>query len=87
LECHRSHGYKSGDIRGGLSLQVSLNWADEKTAANFRLLITVATSSIIVVGLAIILLIEQVIVIRLNRLTDFFASFPEENGKLESHHR
>ncbi len=78
LDCHSQQGYQVGDIRGGLSLSMPMVWADKKAAANRRMLLFVATVTILLVVVAIFLLIDQLVVRRLNRLARFFAAFPKQ---------
>lgn len=84
LECHGQHGYKVGDIRGGLSLTVSMAWADKSITDNNRLLFAIAVATILVVGLVIYGLMDGMVVRRLTIMTRAMARFPEEDGGLAS---
>jgi signal transduction histidine kinase len=78
LECHGQHGYTVGDIRGGLSLTVPMEWADNSISANNRLLFAIAVATILIVGLVVYWLMDFMVVKRLRVLTGAMAAFPEE---------
>jgi len=79
LECHARHGYKVGDIRGGLSLLVPMAWAEKRIVHNYRMLLFIAVVTTALVGAAIFLLIDFLIVRRLGVLSQSFANFPEQS--------
>lgn len=78
LHCHARHGYSEGDIRGGLSISIPVNWADDLIKRNIRSLILIAVASIFFVTVALFLMFESLIVHRISRLTQAMDSFPEE---------
>ena len=47
LNCHSRHGYKFGDIRGGLSITIPINWADDLINKNTHSLIFIPIGSLI----------------------------------------
>jgi signal transduction histidine kinase len=77
LECHDQQGYEVGDIRGGLSVTIPVDWAYESIASNNRLLLFIATITIVIVGLAIYLLIDLLVVRRLGMLETAMENYPE----------
>jgi len=79
LECHARHGYKVGDIRGGLSLLIPLAWAEKRIAGNNRMLLFIAVSTIVLVGATIFLLFDFLVVRRLGTLSRSFTNFPEQS--------
>ncbi len=82
LECHGRHGYKVGDIRGGLSLTVPMEWADRSISDNNRLLFAIAVATILIVGLVVYCLMDCMVVKRLTVLTRAMAAFPGEGAGL-----
>ncbi len=83
MECHDQHGYKIGDQRGGLSLSIPIGWADERAAKNFKLLSMIGLLTVICVGFAVYLLINRLIVKRIDIFTHFFQTFPREIENME----
>nr|MBF0221486.1 DUF3365 domain-containing protein [Desulfobulbaceae bacterium] len=77
LECHVKHGYKIGDVRGGLSLVIPIEWAYQAITRNNVMLLLVCLGTIFVVGLVIYLLLDQIVVRRLAFLSKSMDSFPE----------
>jgi two-component system, NtrC family, sensor kinase len=85
LECHGTQGYRIGDIRGGLSVSIPMNWAYESIASNNRLLLAIGVLTICVVGVTIFLLIDMLVVRRLGllaRAMDGFSGEEEKPGRL-----
>lgn len=85
LECHGTHGYEIGDIRGALSLEIPIAWADRIIAANNRMLMLLAAITILLTGLAMFLMIDHIVVRRLRQLAKSIADFPAQKvdpGKL-----
>jgi two-component system NtrC family sensor kinase len=78
LGCHAIHGYSEGDIRGGLSISIPINWADEIIRRNIHTLILIGVASIFFVTVALFLMFESLIVHRIGRLTQAMDSFPED---------
>jgi signal transduction histidine kinase len=78
LECHDHQGYKVGDIRGGLSVTIPVDWAYESIRKNNRMLLFIATITIIVVGLSIYLLIDILVVRRLGLLERAMEKYPQD---------
>ncbi len=77
LGCHAQHGYKKGDIRGGLSISIPISWADTLIRRNVHTLILIGVASIFFVTVALFLMFESLIVHRISRLTQAMDSFPE----------
>lgn len=78
LGCHARHGYGEGDIRGGLSISIPIDWADDLIQRNIRTLVTIGVASIFFVTIALFLMFESLIVHRIRRLTQAMDSFPED---------
>lgn len=78
LECHGTHGYAIGDIRGALSLEIPIAWADRVIAANNRMLLALAAITILLTGLAMFLMIDHIVVRRLRQLAKSIADFPAQ---------
>jgi signal transduction histidine kinase len=76
LPCHAEQGYRVGDIRGGLSLEVPIAWADEAIVRNNRLLLVVGLATIAVTSLVIFLLMNFLVVRRLAALAGAMDTYP-----------
>lgn len=79
LGCHARHGYAEGDIRGGLSITIPVDWAQELMTKNMRSLILIGVASIVMVTVALFLMFETLIVHRIRALSRAMDSFPEES--------
>lgn len=77
LKCHSRHGYHRGDIRGGLSITIPINWADDLIERNMHTLVFIGVLSIVFVTIALFLMFESLIVHRISRLTAAMDSFPD----------
>ncbi|MBU0480919.1 MAG: DUF3365 domain-containing protein [Proteobacteria bacterium] len=77
LECHAEHGYKTGDVRGGLSLAIPISWADKAISTNNRFLLIMAILTTVFTSLIIFLTIDLVLVRRLGMLSRAMDSFPD----------
>ena len=78
LGCHARHGYSKGDIRGGLSITIPINWADSLIKRNIHSLLLIGVFSIIFVTIALFLMFEFLIVKRIHKLNVAMDRFPEE---------
>ena len=78
LTCHARHGYKEGDIRGGLSITIPIDWAHEMIERNIHSLIFTGVASILFVTGALFLMFESLIVQRIHRLSEAMEKFPED---------
>jgi len=78
LNCHARHGYELGDIRGGLSITIPINWADDLIRRNIHSLIFIGVVTVFLVTVALFLMFESLIVHRINRLSQAMDAFPEE---------
>ena len=78
LDCHREQGYSVGDIRGGLSITIPVDWAFASIAGNNRLLLMIAVGTILVVGVIIFLMFEFLVVRRLGMLSAAMGRYPED---------
>ncbi len=78
LGCHAKHGYNLGDIRGGLSITIPIDWARDLIDRNIKALIFIAVASIGIVTVALFLMFERLIVRRIHNLSLAMAKFPDE---------
>ena len=78
LGCHASHGYKEGDIRGGLSIAIPINWADNLIKRNIRSLTLLGVLSILFVTAALFLMYEILVINRIGRLSRAMDTFPQK---------
>jgi two-component system NtrC family sensor kinase len=78
LGCHARHGYAEGDIRGGLSITIPINWAHELIQRNINSLIFIGLASILIVTVALFLMFESLIVRRIRRLSQAMDIFPKD---------
>jgi len=78
LSCHARHGYRSGDIRGGLSITIPINWADDLIRRNTNSLIFIGVISFLIVTIALFLMFESLVFHRISRLTKAMDAFPDD---------
>lgn len=78
LDCHAEHGYKTGDIRGALSITVPLAWADEVIRKNNRTILWYAIFGVLGVALALTFLFNRLVANRIERLSQAMDTYPEE---------
>ncbi len=78
LGCHAKHGYSLGDIRGGLSITIPIDWARDLIDNNIKALIFIAVASILIVTVALFLMFEALIVHRIHNLSLAMARFPDD---------
>ncbi len=81
LDCHARHGYAEGDIRGGLSITIPINWARELMQKNLQSLVLIGVTSIVIVTVALFLMFESLIVHRIRSLSLAMDNFPEKDPK------
>ncbi|HIJ91627.1 MAG: DUF3365 domain-containing protein [Desulfobulbaceae bacterium] len=77
LECHTERGNKVGDIRGGLSMTIPLDRALADINRNNRMLFLIFVATILVVGLALYLMVDLLVVRRLSRLSQAMDQYPQ----------
>lgn len=77
LECHAHQGYGVGDIRGGLSVSVPVDWAFASIARNNRMLLAIALATILLVGIVLYLMVEVLVVRRLSSLAGAMDGYPD----------
>lgn len=78
LGCHARHGYKEGDIRGGLSITIPINWVDKLIERNIHSLIFLGVASIVLVTIFLFLMFDNLVFRRIYRLSSAMEAFPEE---------
>ncbi len=78
LECHAHQGYKEGDIRGGLSVIIPMDWAFTGIEKNNRMLFFIAAATILVVGVALYLMVDLLMVRRMGSLARAMSRYPAE---------
>lgn len=81
LECHAEQGYKAGDIRGGLSVSIPIDKAFTSIAENNRMLLYIGVITIVLVGACLYLVIDLLVVRRLQVLFRAMEKFPENVGE------
>ncbi len=77
LECHSGQGYEIGDIRGGMSVSIPIDWAYVEIKQNNRLLLNIAITTIIIVSLTIFFLFDILVAKRLKDLARQMDLYPE----------
>lgn len=82
LSCHQ--GYQTGDIRGGMSVSIPMEWAYAEIGRNNRLLLNIALATIFLVSLAIYLLFDRLVARRLKGLAAQMDHYPEQRLRVES---
>lgn len=78
LNCHARHGYALGDIRGGLSIDIPISWADKMIADNNRSIILYGLLSIMMVTVTLIWLFSTLVSRPLAQLTSTMDRYPEQ---------
>ena len=78
LDCHGGRGYEVGDIRGGMSVSIPIDWAYAEIRQNNKLLLNIAIATIIIVSLAIYFLFDLLVAKRLNVLARQMDSYPQK---------
>ena len=84
LKCHIDATTQVGDIRGGMSVSIPIDWAYAEIKRNNRLLLNIALTTIAIVSLSIFLLFDNLVVKRLKILAGKMDQFPERNEFGES---
>ncbi len=77
LNCHTDPGYKIGDIRGGMSVSIPMDWAYAEIKTNNRLLLNIGLATIAIVSLTIFLLFDRLVVRRLKILARAMDQYPD----------
>ena len=78
LECHAHQGYQRGDVRGGLSVTIPVDWAFENIEKNNWMLLYIGLGTIVIVGISIYLMLDYLVVRRLTVLAGAMASYPQK---------
>ena len=78
LSCHEYQGYNVGDIRGGLSIRIPMEYAYIHIRNNNRMLFIIAVATIVVVWFTIFLLFDTLVVKRLHRLAKRMDKYPDQ---------
>ncbi|HKJ04494.1 MAG TPA: ATP-binding protein [Geopsychrobacteraceae bacterium] len=84
LECHTGQGYQIGDIRGGMSVSIPIDWAYAEIRQNNRLLLNIAIATILLVSLTIYVLFDILVAKRLKELARQMDLYPEKKLPNES---
>jgi len=80
LECHTGQGYDVGDIRGGMSVSIPIDWAYSEIKQNNRLLLNIAIATIVIVSLTIFFLFDILVAKRLKELARQMDQYPERTA-------
>lgn len=78
MQCHREQGYQVGDIRGGLSVTIPMDWAYQSIEKNDRMLFIFGIATIALVNLIIFVFFDLLVVRRLKQLTSAMDEFSED---------
>jgi signal transduction histidine kinase len=78
IECHTGQGYNIGDIRGGMSVSIPIDWAYAEIKENNQLLLNIAIATIIIVSLTIFFLFDILVAKRLKKLARQMDLYPEK---------
>ena len=78
LGCHTERGYEIGDIHGGMSVSIPMDWAYAEIRKNNKLLLNIAVATIVIVSLVIFILFNLLVGKRLNHLARQMAAYPNE---------
>lgn len=81
LLCHADQGYQIGDVRGGLSVSIPLDWVYKNIDVNNRMLLIIALMTIVLVSVTIFLFIDFLVVRRLGTLAKAMDHFPEQSDQ------
>lgn len=87
LECHTGQGYDVGDIRGGMSVSIPIDWAYAEIKENNRLLLNIAVATIIIVSLTIFFLFDILVAKRLKELGKTMDLYPQRRLASDSNER
>ncbi len=82
LECHADQGYSVGDIRGGLSITIPMDWAFASIEGNNRTLLFIGVATCLGVGAVLFLLFETLVARRLGMLARAMEQYPGPAGGL-----
>ncbi|MCB2180616.1 MAG: DUF3365 domain-containing protein [Desulfobulbaceae bacterium] len=83
LECHEEQGYHVGDIRGGLSVSIPIDWAYSEIKKNNLMLLFIAVTTICVVSIILFRLVDSLIVRRVRSLADVMDRYPDNIDRSE----
>ena len=78
LRCHGRQGYKVGDIRGGLSVTIPMDWAYEAISHNNRLLLLIGVIAVSLVSMIIFFFFDRLVGRRLARLSLAMDEFSDD---------
>ncbi len=84
LNCHRDPGYEIGDVRGGMSVSIPMDWAFAEIKTNNRLLLNIGLATIAIVSLTIFLLFDTLVVKRLKVLARKMDQYPQRRDSKSS---
>ena len=83
LKCHGQQGYRIGDIRGGLSVSIPMDWAYAAIDHNNRLLLVIGISTVCLLSLVIFLFFEKLVGRRLAQLSRAMDDFSAEKDDID----
>jgi signal transduction histidine kinase len=78
LGCHTERGYEVGDIHGGMSVSIPMDWAYTEIRKNNKLLLNIAVATIVIVSLVIYVLFNLLVGRRMKHLARQMAAYPDE---------
>ncbi len=77
LDCHVEQHYKIGDIRGGLSVTIPMEWAYADIRKNNLMLLGIALTTIVLVSIILLRLVDSLVVRRLRQLEKAMDRYPK----------
>lgn len=90
LGCHYDQGYSAGDIRGGMSVTIPMDWAFAEIRTNNRMVLNIGIATIVIVILMIFVMFDRLVIKRLKVLEEEMDQYPRYNNtsnlsQVESH--
>jgi signal transduction histidine kinase len=80
LTCHGAHGYRTGDIRGALSITIPIGWADTVIARNNSTIVLLGLVSVLAAAAVMLLLFNRLVTRPIQGLSRAMAVFPEQTA-------
>jgi len=85
LSCHAKQGYQLGDIRGGLSIIIPINWADKMISENNRSIVLYGLLSITLVTATLVWLFSTLVSRPLAELASTMNHYPGQSVAKPNH--
>ena len=85
LKCHADQGYKTGDVRGGLSVLVPISEMDASLAKSRKILVVSAFGSISLIVIALYILVKRMVISPVGELKKVALAVSEGNYEARCH--